>query len=168
MTMPASEQERIRQYLIDQAATRSIEELIERVEDGMRELFAAARAIPPERFFEHPPGDEWCPMDCLSHAVRSNAQVATAVLHVALTGEKPANPEPDLPADREALLEAQQAANDSLYEHVRAADPGANLHIRWGHPFFGELTWREWLLFLRLHAKDHARQLAGMREALGA
>jgi len=168
MTMPESERVRIREYLVAQAASRSIEELIERVEGGMAELFAAARAIPAERYGEHPPGDAWSPMDCLAHAVGWNLQVATAVLHVALTGERPENGPPELPRDRDRLLEAQAAGNASLYEHVRAADPGAHLEVRWEHPFFGQLNWREWLLFLRLHALDHGRQLAGMREALGA
>ncbi|WBL36127.1 hypothetical protein O0235_00430 [Tepidiforma flava] len=54
MTMPASERERIRQYLVEQAASKGTEELIERVEEGMRELRAAALAIPPERYGDRP------------------------------------------------------------------------------------------------------------------
>ncbi|GIW13022.1 MAG: hypothetical protein KatS3mg062_0461 [Tepidiforma sp.] len=168
MTMPEAERERIRQYLVEQAGSKSIEELIARVEDGMQQLAAAARSIPAERFEEHPAGDEWCPMDCLAHVVSWNAWTATAVLHAALTGEVPAGEPPELARDRDALLKEQERSNASLYEHVRAADPGAFLDVRWEHPFFGMLNWREWLLFLRLHALDHARQLAGMREALGA
>ena len=47
-------------------------------------------------------------------------------------------------------------------EHIRAADPNANLDTKWRHPMFGDLNWREWLLFLRIHAQDHARQLEKM------
>lgn len=168
MTMPASERERIRQYLLEQAAGKGTEELIERVEEGMRELRAAALAIPPERYGDRPPGDEWCPADCLGHVVEWNLRVARAVLHAALTGELPADGPVELPGDRDGMLAAHDEGIASLYEHVRAADPGAFLELRWEHPFFGPLNWREWFLFLRLHAKDHARQLAAMREALGA
>ena len=34
------------------------------------------------------------------------------------------------------------------------------------HPFFGPLTWREALLFLRLHDLDHAGQLSRIAAAL--
>jgi hypothetical protein len=177
MTLPASERERLRQYLVEQAAAKTVEELIERVEAGMAELSAAARAIPAGRFGERPPGDAWSPLDCLRHAVYWNSEVARGVLHAALTGEVVMGPVPagalppedaGVPFEPEALLEVQAQANASLYEHVRAAEPGAFLDVRWEHPFFGALNWREWLLFLRLHALDHARQLAAMREALGA
>ncbi|WP_322818633.1 DinB family protein [Tepidiforma sp.] len=177
MTLPASERERIRAYLVEKAGTSSVEELIERVEAGMAELCAAAEAVPRDRFGERPPGEEWSPLDCLQHTVHWNSEVARAVLHAALTGEVVAGPIPagalppddaGVPSEREALIEAMRQANVSLYEHVRAADPGSFLEVRWEHPFFGMLNWREWLLFLRLHALDHARQLTAMRDALRA
>ncbi len=166
--MPQSERERIRQWLIDQAAALSPEELLGRVAEGVAELRAAATAIPAERFAECPPGEEWSPLACLSHLVEWHIRGGTAVLHVALTGELPADQAPPLPGERDALLRELERAQDSLADHVRAADPGAHLDVRWEHPFFGPLNWREWLLFLRIHARDHARQLAAMQAALGA
>jgi hypothetical protein len=162
MTQPQAEFERIRGYLQQQAAQRTIEELIERVDEGIADLDAAARGVPATSLTAVPPGDEWSPMDCLRHAAASNLQVAQQVLFAALDGTLPSGPEPDLPADREAILARQREAIDSLYEHVRAADPEANLHLKWTHQFFGDLNWREWLLFLRIHARDHARQLQAM------
>lgn len=168
MTDPqAAEFERIRGYLQQQAAEKSIAELFERVKEGMADLIEAARSVPAAVIRSNPPGDDWSPMDCLKHAVQSNLQVAQDVLHVALTGERPGEPEPDLAPDRDALITAQEASLESLWAHVSEADPASNLHVTWPHPFFGELNWREWLLFLRIHAKDHARQLSSMREALG-
>lgn len=167
MTNPqAAEFERIRGYLQQQAAEKSTAELFERVKEGMGELIASARAVPSALLATNPPGDDWSPMDCLKHAVQSNLQVAQDVLHVALTGSRPGEPEPELPADRDALIAAQEASMESLWAHVSEADPGANLHITWPHPFFGELNWREWFIFLRIHARDHARQMGAMREAL--
>jgi hypothetical protein len=169
MTHPMeAEFARIRGYLQQQAAERSIPELFERVREGMAELLEAARSVPARLLSTNPPGDDWAPMDCLKHAVQSNLQVAQDVLHVALTGSRPGEPEPELPRDREALIAAQEASLESLWAHVSEAEPHANLQVTWPHPFFGELNWREWLLFLRIHARDHARQLAAMREALGA
>lgn len=162
MNQPQEEFERIRGYLQQQAAQRTIDELIGRVQEAIDEMAASARAVPDALLTVIPPGDEWAPMDCLRHAAASNMHVAQQVLFAALEGTLPTDPEPELPADRETILAKHAEAIDSLYEHVRAADPGANLHLKWKHPFFGDLNWREWLLFLRIHARDHSRQLAAM------
>lgn len=162
------EQERIRGYLQQQASAKSIEELIERVQQGVDELHAAANAVPASSLATNPPGDEWSPLDCLRHSVQSNAQASQQILHVALTGERPAGDEPDFGTDREQLIAKHSEAIESLYAHVREADPSAYLDVRWPHPFFGDLNWREWLLFLRIHCKDHAQQLTAMNGALGA
>lgn len=168
MTDPRSaEFERIRGYLQQQAAQKDVSDLFGRVREGMDDLIAAARAVPAGKLETHPPGDDWAPLDCMQHAVQSNIQVAEDVLHVALTGARQGNGEPTLQRDRDTLIAAQEASLESLWAHVSEADPAANLHVTWEHPFFGELNWREWLLFLRIHARDHAGQLAAMREALG-
>lgn len=168
MTMPEGERERIRRWLIEQAAAHDPEALLARVGEALAELRAAAEAIPPQRFDERPPGDAWSPRDCLAHLVEWHMRAGAMVLHVALTGELPPDRVPDLPAGRDELIGELERAQESLAEHVRAADPAGYVDVRWEHPFFGPLNWREWLLFLRIHARDHSRQLTAMREALGA
>lgn len=168
MTNPApTEAERILGYLQQQAAGRSIEELIARVQEGVDELAASARALNPATLDvpagdAETPGETWSPRQCLEHAAGSNMSVARGVLHVALTGELPPAEEAPLPLDVEEVLDRHAEAIDSLYDHVREADPAAFLEVKWRHPMFGDLNWREWLLFIRIHSKDHARQLAAM------
>lgn len=162
MTQPQEELDRIRGYLQQQASQRTIEELIARVQEGVADLAAAARGVPESVLGVIPAGDEWSPMDCLRHAAASNMQVAQKVLFAALEGALPSDPEPELPANRDSIIAQHAEAIDSLYEHVRAANPEANLQLKWNHPFFGDLNWREWLLFLRIHSRDHARQLQAM------
>jgi hypothetical protein len=161
------EQQRIRSYLQGQAADKNLEDLIARVQEGVDELHAAANSVPAASLSTNPPGDDWAPIDCIRHAVQSDCQVAQQILHVALTGARPTDPEPTLDPERSALLARHTEAIDSLYAHVREADPAAFLDVKWDHPFFGDLNWREWLLFLRIHSKDHARQLVAMTAALG-
>ncbi|MDZ7728356.1 MAG: hypothetical protein U5Q44_09305 [Dehalococcoidia bacterium] len=48
---------------------------------------------------------------------------------------------------------------------MQDADPSAFLDVTWTHPMFGELNWREWFLFMRIHSKDHARQLQAMAQS---
>jgi len=166
--------ERIRGYLQSQAAQKSIEDLISKVQEGVDELVAAARAIPVAEREAMPQRETWTPMDCLRHAASSNMHVAEQVLYVAHTGElpKPDQPpmpgtfeEPALPSTFEGIIARHAEAIDSLYAHVRDAAPDGFLHMRWNHPFFGDLNWREWLLFLRVHCKDHAGQLTAMQQA---
>lgn len=166
MTLPQTEATRIREYLQAQAAAKSIDDLIARVHEGVDELEAAARSVGASKLASVPPGDTWSPMDCMLHAAASNMHVAQQILYVALSGELPIEAEPSLPADRQQILAQHADAIASLYAHVRDADPDAYLEVKWQHPFFGDLNWREWLLFLRIHAKDHARQLEGMKAAL--
>ena len=156
---------RIRGYLQSQAA-KPIDYLIDKVEEGITELAAAANAIDPAKRTVVPPGETWSPTDCLKHATNSDIHCATQILTVALTGELPAGREEDAGGTFEAMLARHREALDSLYEHVRAADPEGFLQVKWEHPFFGDLNWREWLLFLRIHAKDHSGQLQAMRAAM--
>ncbi|MCE7927952.1 MAG: DinB family protein [Dehalococcoidia bacterium] len=153
---------RIRSYLQSQAAEKSVEDLIARVEEGMKELAEAALAINPGARTTVPRGETWSPEDCLRHATGSDIHCARQILHVACTGELPGGEEQAPAGTFEEMLASHREALDSLYVHVREAGAGAFLDVKWEHPFFGELNWREWLLFLRIHAKDHARQLAAM------
>ena len=165
MSFPTEEAARIREYLRTEAAAPSVDELIERVEEGAGELAVAAHAVPESQLEVRPDPDSWSPLDCLSHVVQWNVLSAQQVLWVALSGELPAEEKVPLPRDRAGLLNLNREALDSLYVHVREAEPTAFLETTWQHPFFGELNWREWLLFIRLHCRDHARQLASMQSA---
>lgn len=91
--------------------------------------------------------------------VEWNAQVSEDVLHTCLTGERPGNPVPSLDLDVDGLVAREQATLDSLWAHVSEADPDAFLDVTWEHPFFGQLNWREWFLFLGVHCSDHAGQI---------
>ncbi|MGI8927166.1 MAG: DinB family protein [Tepidiformaceae bacterium] len=164
-TVMDPEQQRIRGYL-QQQAQKPIEDLIARVEEGVAELEAAARAVEPEALDATVAGETWTPMDCIRHSTGSNIHGARQILYAAHTGELPADPTPTPGGGREEALAAQREAMDSLYAHVRDANPEAYLELKWEHPFFGDLNWREWLIFLRIHSKDHARQLQTMSGAL--
>ncbi len=157
--------DQVRSYIQHQAAEKSIEGLIASVQDGVTSLSAAAKAFDASTFDRAHAEDEWTPLECLSHVVESNILNGQQVLYVALSGELPPSEPLNLPANRDELLTKHTDAMDSLYVHVRDAEPDAFLDVRWQHPFFGELNWREWFIFLRVHCIDHARQLQAMQSA---
>ena len=47
---------------------------------------------------------------------------------------------------------------EPLYERVLRATGEEHLDVK-AESSFGNLNWREWLLFMRIHDLDHARQL---------
>jgi hypothetical protein len=158
--------ERIRGYLQEQASSKTIEELITRVEEGVTELEQAGRSVPESALKTIPPGEEWSPWQCISHIIETNLSVGRQVLHVAHTGELPPPEEPAVPDSVDAAFRHHREAMDSLYAHVRDAQPDAFLEVTWPHMMFGQLNWREWFIFLRIHCRDHARQLNTMLEAV--
>ena len=64
----------------------------------------------------------------------------------------------------ETVLRSNDLEDDraALFARVAAADPAAAPAAVIEHPMFGRLTWRETLLFMRLHDLDHAGQLRKM------
>jgi len=158
---------RAREAIREQAQTKDVEGIIAAVEEGVARFAAAAGRLPAERMDVVMPASEWTPQDCIEHLVSWDVRIAVEVLHVALTGALPESSAPTQPGGREGLLAQQREALDSLYAHVREASPDAFLDFTWDHPIFGPLNWREWLYFLRLHARDHAAQLSAAVDAWG-
>jgi uncharacterized damage-inducible protein DinB len=158
------EERRIQSYLQAQGAKRTPAELVAKVREAMDELRQTAAAVPAARFHDRPAPGEWSANDVLAHVVEAGALFAERVRRV-LDGEPPAPP----PASREsapphrgldewwALLEQDRAA---FFARVLRADPAEHPERVIEHGTFGPLTWRETILFMRLHDLDHAGQLA--------
>jgi uncharacterized damage-inducible protein DinB len=168
--MTTEESLRIRSYLTAQGAKLSPEQIIGKVQDAMAQLHAAAAAVPTARFTDAPGPGEWSANEVMAHVVEAGRHFGDAIVRV-LDGQPPGAPR-DAPAhdttprplaDWWALLERDRAA---LFERVRSAHPMARLEATIAHPFFGALTWRETLLFMRLHDLDHAGQLHKVAAAL--
>jgi uncharacterized damage-inducible protein DinB len=167
--MTTEEQLRIRGYLTSQAAKLSPDEIIGKVRAAMADLHAAAVAVPAARFAERPAPEEWSANEVMAHVVEAGGHFGGAIVRV-LDGQAPGAPR-DAPArdttprplaEWWALLERDRTA---LFDRVRSAHPQSRLEATIPHPFFGALTWRETLLFMRLHDLDHAGQLVKVASA---
>jgi hypothetical protein len=159
---------RIRAWIQQEAAARSIDEIRDAIVSRYDTLLETINAIPEAQLAAKPAGEDWGPIDAFKHVVEWNWQVGEDILHVCLTGERPGNPLPQFPADRAELIRRQQESLDSVYAHVSAAEPESFLEITWEHPFFGQLNWREWYFFLGVHAMDHTAQISSLHSALNA
>ena len=167
------EQERIRSYLVAQGAKLTPAALVEKVRAAMADLGAAAAAVPAERFAERPAPEEWSGNEVMAHVVAADLYFGGGVVGV-LDGQPPIprsggrgiEGAPVRAAEAWYQILAEQ--REALFARVLAADPAAAPEARIEHPAFGPLSWRETLLFTRLHDLDHAGQLQKIAAALGA
>jgi hypothetical protein len=158
---------RIVSYLQAQAAKLSVPELVEKVRNDALQMRDAMLALPLERFAEPPGGGEWSGNEIAAHIVNTGEDFARAIEEIVAGRTPTATPIDALSGDIETLPASEwwvrhTANRERLFSAVLAADPDAFLDQKIFHPIFGDLNWREALLFLRVHDLDHARQFASL------
>src|SRR5436190_966765 len=162
---------RVRSYLASQAMRRTPEQLVETLREAHHQFLAATAAIPDAAFRTTPKEGEWSAADVLAHVRTIAAIDERSIGGVLERGEQPPDVDDVLehvPTDatREQLLTDIEALRERLIAVVLRADPQAHLNIVWGHNEFGNMNWREWLLFARVHTLDHTRQLQAIAAIL--
>lgn len=159
----------MRGYLQSQAAKLSIADLVAKVRTDQDQVRAAAEAVPIERFYDRPAEGAWSANEVLAHVAEYGPGVSRAIRTV-LDGGLPLpwgadevrrDPPRRTAAEWWAEVVADRAA---LFERIGRAADNERLDVTWPHPAFGDLNWREWLLFSRVHDLDHARQLQAIAE----
>lgn len=166
-----SESERVRSYIIAQANKLTLPELVAKVRADTRPLREAAAAVRPEKFFERPTSEDWSAAEVFTHILDMNDVGATSIEGILDGGAVPSTVS-DLVTGgtRKSLETAEQywasyeATRERLLGRVLEARGDEHLDVTITHPTFGPFTWREWLLFMRVHDLDHLRQL----QAVGA
>jgi hypothetical protein len=167
------EQARIRGYLQSQAAKLSPADLMAKVRADMVQLEDAVTAAGRVEATRRPSDRDWSANEVLAHIVDSSARVNSAILSAVEDGTKPA-PLGDAITATAAVksphqwFEQLRDERDALFSRLERATGSEHLDVAWKHPMFGDLNWREWLLFMRIHDLDHARQLQGIVAALEA
>ncbi len=85
------EQQRIRGYLVAQAAKLAPREIVEKVQVAMLQLKAAAGAVPPVAFGVTPAPGEWSANEVMAHVVESGRHFGGAIVRL-LDGQAPGAP----------------------------------------------------------------------------
>ncbi len=164
---------RVRSYLASQAMRRTPEQLVEALREAHHQFLAATAAIPDAAFRTIPREGEWSAADVLAHVCAIAAFDERSICGVIEHGEQPPNVDDALEhaptnATREQLLADIERHRERLIDVVLQADPQTHLDIVWGHNEFGNMNWREWLLFARVHTLDHARQMQAIAAELSS
>ena len=163
------EQKRIRSYLQAQGAKLSPAEVIDKVRAAMTDLGRAAASVPPARFEERPAPEEWSGNEVMDHVIAMGRYFGDQIIAIVDSRPRPDLSRPSAPIAHHSADEWCQILDrdrEALFDRVRAADPHAFLTETIEHRMFGLLTWRETLLFMRLHDLDHVGQLQKITAAL--
>lgn len=171
MTNQNAEDQRVRGYLVAQAGKLTVAELVEKVRHDTQPLRDVAATVPPERFFERPGAEDWSAAEVFTHILEMNERGVSAIIGILDQGALPP-PIADVMsgATRADLRTAEDYWNafsprrEQLFTRVLQASGDEHLDIKITHSQFGALSWREWLLFLRVHDLDHMRQLQSLAQ----
>lgn len=170
--MPApntDERQRVRDYIVSQAAKLSIPELVAKVRADTAILRETAAAVPAARWRERPSEGDWSAAEVCAHILEMNERSGSAIEAI-LDGNEPPRGVADVmradtgdaPGDAATFWDTFIARRERLYERVSRASGDENLGVHLTHEWFGALTWREWFLFMRVHDLDHMRQLKAL------
>ncbi|WP_165423506.1 DinB family protein [Ktedonosporobacter rubrisoli] len=158
----------LRSYLASQAMRRTPAQLLEALQKTYAEFVQATHTIPDSAFYTSPQEQEWSAAKVVAHVQTMLAAYQQAISMVLECGEQPEAQseaisgaiDPSLQGvSREQLLSALEATCEHLRDVVLRADPQAHLDLSWGHFELGQMHWREWLLFARVHLKVHVQQM---------
>ncbi len=172
MTMPRmpdmqqAEIERVRGYLVTQANKLSVADLVEKIRRDVLPLREVAASVPPERFRERPGPDDWSAAEVFTHLLTMNEHGAAAIEGILDTGAIPPRIDDTLKHEERAGLQTPddywrvfESRRAQQLDRVARASGDEHLDVTIAHPMFGPLSWREWLLFMRVHDLDHTRQI---------
>ncbi len=171
MTTANDEAQRVRSYLLTQANKLSIPDLVAKLRQDTLPLREVAAAVPPARFTERPAPDDWSAAEVYTHILEMNERGAQAIEGILDHGTLPP-PITDVMsgATRADLRTAENywqvyiTRREQLYERVVRASGDEHLDVKITHSQFGPFSWREWLLFMRVHDLDHMRQLQAIAQ----
>jgi len=175
MTTQADEAARVRGYILSQANKLSISELVEKVRRDTAPLRAAGAAVPAARFTERPDPESWSAAEVYTHILRMNEAGARAIEGILDHGTPPpriddtisGETSPGL-ATADGYWRAYEERRERLLARVLAARGDEQLGVAIHHTTFGDFSWREWLLFMRVHDLDHLRQLQAIAARFAA
>ena len=172
MSQPVDESARIRGYLQGQANKLSVADLVAKVRTDTVPLRAAGEAVPAARFNDRPADGEWSAAEVWNHILQMNELGASAILGILDHGTLPerirdvisGETRKDL-ASSAAYYGTYLARREELLARAVQATGDEHLDIMINHTMFGDFSWREWLLFMRVHDLDHMRQLQAITQA---
>jgi len=168
------EEERVRSYLLGQANKLSIADLVAKVREDCTALEGVGAAVPAGRFHDRPGDGEWSAAEVWTHVLDMNESGRRMITSAIESGVIPERVSDTIAGGARTELTTSGdywarylEERELLLDRVSQARGDEHLEAKITHPQFGPFSWREWLLFMRVHDLDHLRQLQSIAAALG-
>lgn len=172
--MPTQEEyDRRKAEFISPAWTLSGEEMKAQVEESFRRLAQALASLSDAQAAWKPAEDEWSAAQVGDHIALGTGAVSN-IIDLLARGQPPTDedwdPPPQFrgdPADLAGIrkrLDSLPAAAAALFDRCLQTD---RMDVTAENSVFGQMNWREWYYFLRVHALDHLQQVEKLRSAAG-
>ncbi len=159
MVTPEDVVQRVRSY-IDHQATKGPGEVRQLIERTVGEFDERLAGVSEEQARFKPAADEWSVVEVLSHISSVTAFSARVIAALARGEMAPLTSEgPGAPVSLAALRERMADAWAAVHQSIEGLPAEPDLSATFAHPAFGEFNCMQWLVFVRVHALDHAQQI---------
>lgn len=163
------EPERLRSYLAAQSAKLSAPEIGRRVQEAADEFLATVAGVSDGVAHRRRAAGEWSVAEIVDHVIVTLEEVV-GIVRALVAGTRPNPMSQHRPVDpTRPLGELVRRLRERQAEAVAllaTQSPEANVNLRIPEGDFGDLNWKGYALILRLHYKDHARQVQKTLDAL--
>ncbi len=169
----AEEYARRRAEYLSPVDTLSAQALKSEVSDSLAGLAAALEALSPAQAVWKPDEEEWSAAEVGDHVSLSTG-VLGKIAGMLAAGRRPADEDWDPPPrfrgdagdlhDIRTRLNALPAYAEELFNGCLAGD---RMDVTAENSFLGEMNWRQWYYFLRVHALSHVEQIEKLRGTAG-
>lgn len=169
MQNPDELRQRMTAYLKEQSS-KDLAEITAQVREDWGKLLDSVKGLSAAQANFHPSPDDYSVDQVMRHITlaseKYHERIAALVSGSAVDVHSVAGglTEGDARTFPQALEAFQKVAQDVL-SSVERGDHVANLDLTSRHNFFGPLNWREWLVLLAYHARDHLQQVEAIKAA---
>lgn len=165
MTLPQNVRDQVVGYVRHQGA-KSLAELAELVKRTGAECAEALRDVSEEQA-SFASNDEWSIKNVLAHLIESMTNINREIANLA--SSQPTKPVPGLGLWAETGQSIEDLRQELAALWADTARLAASLpedgdaQATREHPWFGPLNYRDWIVFQRLHARDHMQQIESIK-----
>lgn len=162
---------RLRSYLAMQSMRRTPQQIMEALQEVYHQFTTGVVAFPHRIHPLFLDESAWSVSQIVEHVALFLSSYKTAICTVLEKGQRPPDvldrqeiiPHGERTERRDEFFFLSEKTLSDLASAVLQADPLVYLDLTWKHFELGEMHWREWLLFARVHLLDHLHQVNHMQ-----
>ena len=163
MVLPDEARRSVVSYLVHQGSKDALA-IVAVIERERRRLTSLLASVSQEQAEFVPSPGQWSIRDVVRHVAGTERGAARIIAELA-GAIAPAEPADVAGQSLAELREELREARAQLLQVVEGLGEDARLEAKHDHPFFGSLSWKEWLAFQRVHDGDHIQQIEAIQRS---